>query len=108
MNTQSSVQSSAIASRLFLASRSPNTSWRLRLIRVSMTSSTVLAPTRKRAESGAQFRDEYGGLLKGREMSAAGGFVPIEESRKNPLAPQSRRVGKLPRGKSHRRRADGA
>src|SRR5258707_1234582 len=36
MNMQSSVQSWAIASRLFLASRSPNTSWRLRLMRVSM------------------------------------------------------------------------
>jgi hypothetical protein len=41
----------------------------------------VLATTRKRAECGAQFLDEYGGLLKGREMSAVGGFVPIEESR---------------------------
>jgi hypothetical protein len=42
----------------------------------------VSATTRKRAECGAQFLDEYGGLLKGREMSAVGGFVPIEESRK--------------------------
>ncbi len=53
--------------------------------------SPVLAATRKRAECGAQFLDEYGGLLKGREMSAVGGFVPIEESRIDPLAPQSRR-----------------
>src|SRR5882762_6421634 len=53
--------------------------------------SPVLATTRKRAECGAQFLDEYGGLLKGREMSAVGGFVPIEESRIDPLAPQSRR-----------------
>src|SRR5258708_36962914 len=53
--------------------------------------SPVLATTRKRAECGAQFLDEFGGLLKGREMSAAGGFVPIEESRIDPLAPQSRR-----------------
>src|SRR6266853_1520565 len=71
MNTQSSVQSWAIASRLFLASRSPNTSWRLRLISVSMVSGIALsilsATTRKRAECGAQFLDEYGGLLKGRE-----------------------------------------
>ena len=51
----------------------------------------LLAATRKRAECGAQFLDEYGGLLKGREMSAVGGFVPIEESRIDPLAPQSRR-----------------
>ena len=51
----------------------------------------LLATTRKRVESGAQFLDEYGGLLKGREMSAVGGFVPIEESRIDPLAPQSRR-----------------
>src|SRR6266478_9668334 len=50
-----------------------------------------LATTRKRAKCGAQFLDEYGGLLKGSEMSAAGGFVPIEESRIDPLAPQSRR-----------------
>src|SRR5258706_8300173 len=78
MNTQSSVQSWAIASRLFLASRSPNTSWRLRLMRVS-------------TESGTQFLDEYRGLLEGGEMSAAGGFVPIGESRIDPLAPQSRR-----------------
>jgi hypothetical protein len=53
--------------------------------------SPVLATTRKRAECGAQFLDEYGGLLKGREMSAVGGFVPIEESRIDPFAPQSRR-----------------
>src|SRR5258706_1579315 len=78
MNTQSSVQSWAIASRLFLASRSPNTSWRLRLMRVS-------------TESGTQFLDEYRGLLEGGEMSAAGGFVPIGESRIDPLARQSRR-----------------
>src|SRR5258707_4837796 len=51
----------------------------------------VLATTRKRGECGAQFLDEYGGLLKGGEMSAVGGFVPIEESRIDPLAPQSRR-----------------
>src|SRR5260221_680466 len=43
MNTQSSVQSWAIASRLFLASRSPNTSWRLRLMRVSTVSGTALS-----------------------------------------------------------------
>src|SRR6267378_2940229 len=54
--------------------------------------SPVLATTRKRSECGAQFLDEYGGLLKGREMSAAGGFVPVEESRIDPLAPQSRRL----------------
>src|SRR5882724_6223251 len=101
MNTQSSVQSSVIASRLFLASRSPNTSWRLRLIRVSMTLSTVLAPTRKRAECGAQFLDEYGGLLEGREMSAMGGFVPIEEPRIDPLAPQSRRLEHFARENAH-------
>jgi len=53
--------------------------------------SPVLATTRKRAECGAQLLDEYGGLLKGREMSAVGSFVPIEESRIDPLAPQSRR-----------------
>src|SRR5712691_9726004 len=53
--------------------------------------SPVLAATRKRAECGAQFLNEYGGLLKGREMSAVGGFAPIEESRIEPLAPQSRR-----------------
>ena len=51
----------------------------------------VLATPRKGSEGDAQFLDEYGGLLKGREMSAAGGFVPIEESRIDPLAPQSRR-----------------
>src|SRR5258706_6609707 len=66
--------------------------------------SPVLATTRKRAECGAQFLDEYGGLLKGREMSAAGGFVPIEESRIDPLAPQSRRLGNIARGKAHRGR----
>src|ERR1700686_600090 len=43
MNTQSSVQSWAIASRLFLASRSPNTSWRLRLMRVSIVSGMALS-----------------------------------------------------------------
>src|SRR5258706_14722147 len=97
MNTQSSVQSRAIASRLFLASCSPNTSWKLRLMRVSVVSGTARSHTfvsttaRKRAECGAQFLDEHGGLLKGREMSAVGGFVPIEESRLAPLAPQSRR-----------------
>src|SRR5438552_18846624 len=159
MNTQSSVHSWAIAFRLFLASRSPNTSWRLRLmeglygvrhsslacfplndslnpartsrrcvtgsaknaddhplldlsaLRISSANSLgcskaakrgrvrrrlscaspVLATTTKRAECGAQFLDEYGGLLKGREMSAVGCFVPIEESRIDPLAPQSRR-----------------
>src|SRR6267143_1999281 len=114
INTQSSVQSSAIALRLFLASRSPNTSWRLRLMRVSTVSGTalsilslndcaspVLATTRKRAESGAQFLDEYGGLLKGREMSAVGGFVPIEESRIDPLAPQSRRLEHFARENAH-------
>src|SRR6202030_813057 len=53
--------------------------------------SPMLTTTRKRAECGAQFLDEYGGLLKGGEMSAVGGFVPIEESRIDPLAPQSRR-----------------
>ena len=52
---------------------------------------SCVSPTRKGSECGAQFLDEYGGLLKGREMSAAGGFVPIEESRIDPLAPQSRR-----------------
>jgi hypothetical protein len=51
----------------------------------------VLATMRKRAECGAQFLGEYGGLLKGREMSAVGGLVPIKESRIDPLAPQSRR-----------------
>src|SRR3984893_13597840 len=51
-----------------------------------------LAKTSKRAECGAQFLDEYAELLKGREMSAVGGFVPIEESRIDPLAPQSRRL----------------
>ena len=56
-------------------------------IRHSSLASPVLATTRKRAECGAQFLDEYGGLLKGREMSAVGGFVPIEESRIDPLAP---------------------
>src|SRR5258706_4564857 len=101
MNTQSSVQSSAIASRLFWASRSPNTSWRLRLIRVSMWSSTVLAPSRKRAESGAQFLDEYGGLLEGGEMSAMGGFVPVEEPGIDPLAPQSRRLEHFARENAH-------
>src|SRR5882672_8069257 len=107
MNTQSSVQSWAIASRLFLASRSPNTSWRLRLMRVSVVSGTALShtflltTTRKRAESGAQFLDEYGGLLKGREMSAMGGFVPIEESRIDPLTPQSRRLEHFARENAH-------
>src|SRR4030088_74023 len=43
MNTQSSVQSWAIASRLFLPSRSPNTSWRLRLMRVSIVSGIALS-----------------------------------------------------------------
>src|ERR1700737_2318383 len=43
MNTQSSVQSWAIASRLFLPSRSPNTSWRLRLRRVSIVSGMALS-----------------------------------------------------------------
>src|SRR3984957_658304 len=52
---------------------------------------SVSATTRKGAECGAQFRDEYGGLLEGREMAAVGGFVPIEEARIDPLAPQSRR-----------------
>ena len=56
-------------------------------VRHSSLASPVLATTRKRAECGAQFLDEYGGLLKGREMSAVGGFVPIEESRIDPLAP---------------------
>ena len=46
----------------------------------------MLTATRKRAECGAQLLDEYGGLLEGREMSAVGGFVPIEESRIDPLA----------------------
>src|SRR6266436_5296476 len=105
MNTQSSVQSWAIASRLFLASRSPNTSWRLRLISVSMVSGIALshtsATTRERAECGAQFLDEYDGLLKGREMSAVGGFVPIEESRIDPLAPQSRRLEHFARENAH-------
>src|SRR5258706_13215372 len=104
MNTQSSVQISPIACRLFLASRSPNPSGRLRLIRVSMTLSTVLAPTRKRAECGAQFLDEYGGLLEGREMSAMGGFVPIEEPRIDPLAPQARRLKHFARENAHRDR----
>src|SRR5258706_15855043 len=104
MNTQSSVQISPIACRLFWASRSPNTSWRLRLIMVSMTLSTVLAPTRKRAECGAQFLDEYGGLLEGREMSAMGGFVPIEEPRIDPLAPQARRLKHFARENAHRDR----
>src|SRR6266404_668520 len=61
----------------------------------------LLATTRKRAECGAQFLDEYGGLLKGREMSAAGGFVPIEESRIDPLAPQSRRSKQFARENAH-------
>src|SRR5258706_9678134 len=43
MNTQSSVQSWAIAFRLFCTSRSPNTSWRLRLMRVSIVSGTALS-----------------------------------------------------------------
>src|SRR6266850_7801544 len=93
-----------MASRLFLASRSPNTSWRLRLMRISTVSGTTTlasAATRKRAESGAQFLDEYGGLLKGREMSAMGGFVPIEESRIDPLAPQSRRLEHFARENAH-------
>src|SRR6266850_2552597 len=93
-----------MASRLFLASRSPNTSWRLRLMRISTVSGTTTlasAATRKRAESGAQFLDEYGGLLKGREMSAVGGFVPIEKSRIDPLAPQSRRLEHFARENAH-------
>src|SRR6266478_2286094 len=45
MNTQFSVQSWAIASHLFLPSRSPNTSWRLRLMRVSIVSGTALSHT---------------------------------------------------------------
>src|SRR6202040_4412511 len=74
-----------------------NTQWlskaakRGRVRRRLSCASPGLATTRKRAECGAQFLDEYGGLLKGREMSAVGGFVPIEESRIDPLAPQSRR-----------------
>src|SRR5258706_11555812 len=67
--------------------------------------SPVLATTRKRAECGAQFLDEYGGLLEGREMSAVGGFVPIEESRIDPLAPRSRRSKQFAGEKAHRDRA---
>src|SRR5882724_9187804 len=102
MNTQSSVQSWAIASRLFLPSRSPNTSWRLRLMRVSTVSGTALSLLlSNRPERGAQFLDEYGGLLKGGEMSAMGGFVPVEESRIDPLAPQSRRLKQFARENAH-------
>src|SRR5690349_22741176 len=62
------------------------------VIASAFCASRVLGTTRESSECGAQFLDEYGGLLKGCEMSAASGFVPIEETGIDPLAPQSRRL----------------
>ena len=45
------------------------------LLSATVLSHMCFTTTRKRAECGAQFLDEYGGLLKGREMSAVSGFV---------------------------------
>src|SRR6185503_623209 len=108
MNMQSSVHSWAIASRLFVAFRSPNTSWRLRLMRVSMVSGTALSPSfaerfRGRSpftpcpECVAHLLDECLRLLESGEVPTLVKFVPVEQVRPEGLSPFLWRTKDLPR-----------